>query len=132
MIELESCLELRRKINDIDDKISILRAAILSPKNQVITGMPRSGNTENLIDRYLIRSEMLQIEKEQALNQLSETWNVVQSKTGALTTQEKELLFFRFVEGNAWKKCAYLMNKKYGGWNINKVFSTYRRILKTL
>ena len=130
MRELDVCLDIRRKITEIDEKISVLRAAILSPKNQVITGMPRSGSSDNQIDRYLIRCEKLSQQKEQKLEQLKGAWEVAENKIPNLTEQEKNLLFLRFVEGCAWKKCAFRMNEKYGSWNINKVFRTYRRILK--
>ena len=134
MKELESCLRLRRKINDIDEKIKTLRAAILSPKNQVITGMPRGGNNDNAIERYLVKCEKLQRRKDILLSHQKSIWLDIEDKAKAANIPEQDiyLLYLRFVKGKKWNKCAVKMNKKYGNWNINKVFRIYRRTLDIL
>lgn len=135
MKELDSCLNLRRKINDIDEKIKTLQAAILSPKNQVITGMPRGGNnSDNAIERYLVKLEKLQRLKDNLLSHQKSIWVDIEDKAKAANIPEQDiyLLYLRFVKGKKWNKCAVKMNKKYGNWNINKVFRIYRRTIDIL
>lgn len=128
MKELDRCLSIRKKIKDIDDKIDTLRAAILSPKNQVITGMPRSGNTENAIERYMLKVEKLEARKQKLLSSQTKLWRraLWKMESAQLTIPEKEMLYFRFVEGLSWKKVTYKLNSKYYGWNESKVFRIYR------
>lgn len=135
MKELDECLNIKRKIDEIENKINTLRMAVLSPRNQVITGMPKSvNNTESAMDRFLVKIEKLEQQKESLLNQQKEHWNVVISRAreARISGQEVKLLYIRFVKGYAWKKCSLALQQEYGNWNINKVFRTYRKILNVL
>lgn len=129
MRELNRCLHFVRRIEEIDERICEIRAAILSPKNQRITGMPRGGNTDNAIERYIIQVEKLEGEKENLSQQLTGQWlDLGYTVFKELTAEEKHLLTLRFLKGLPWKKCAKQMNEKYGNWNINKVFRVYGKI----
>lgn len=129
MRELQQCLSIKRDIDDINEKITELQAAIRSPKNQIMTGMPHGGgNNDNAIERYIIRLEHLQQKKNALLEYQSKQWNIAMEKAGDLTAQEAHLLSLRCIEGKPWKHCAAIMNKKYGKWSINKCFRVYGRI----
>lgn len=130
MNELKECLELKRQINRIDEKINELKSAICSPKNQVITGMPRGGNNDNAIDKYLIKLERLKKRRANLQKQQSELWETIKRKAGEITEQEQYLLYIRCVEGFPWNKCCMLMQKKYKKWNLNKCFRIYGKINK--
>lgn len=130
MKELDECLKAKREIDDINEKIDTLRAAILSPKNQVITGMPRGGNNDNAIERYLLKVEKLEKRRTTLINYQLERWELIEDKN--LPEQEQRLLFLRFMLGYSWKKCCARLHEEYGGWNIDKIFRVYRSICKKL
>lgn len=130
MKELQECLEAKRYIDKIDERITELKTVIYSPKNQVITGMPRGGNNENAIEKYLIKLEKLKSRKADLLKYQSEQWGIVKEKAGNISEQEQYLLYIRCVEGYSWQKCVSIMQKKYKNWNINKAFRVYGKINK--
>lgn len=133
MIELDECLRAKRKIAEIEEKIEALKAVILAPKNQVITGMPRGGNSlDNSIDRYMVRLEVLESQKKRMVDYHLKNWVafVEKAEQAGISDQEKHLMFLRFGYGYPWSKCLDVMQSLYGDWNINKVFRVYRRILK--
>lgn len=130
MRELNNCLNLTRRIQEIHSDLYELRVAAQSPKSQVLTGMPHGGGGDNAIERYLIKCEKLEAKKRKLEQQRSEQWNIVlkKAKEANIPEQYLFLLELRFIEGSAWKRCAIVMNKKYGKWNINKVFRVYGKI----
>ena len=130
MRELEKCLEIKREIEDIDEEIIELKSQIASPKNQVLTGMPRGGNNENAMERYLLKVEKLEQRKTNLLKYQAKKWQIALEKLPNISEQEKFMLHIRFIKGKTWKKCARDLNVKYGNWNINKVFRIYRKIIK--
>lgn len=127
MKELQECLNIKRQIDNIDEKIYKLKAVIYSPKNQIITGMPRGGNNENAVDRYLIKLEQLEGKKIDLSKKQKSLWqdSVTRIETN---DQERELLYKRFVQGMPWKRCVFELNSTYGNWNINKAFRIYGKI----
>lgn len=131
MKELQECLNAKRKIDTIDEKIYELRARVFSPKNQIISDMPRSkGGVDNAIEKYIIKLERLQQQKDDMLKYQAQQWQIVQEKTPNIKEQEKQLLYIRFVKGFAWNKCVVELNRQYGNWNVNKAFRIYRKINK--
>lgn len=136
MKELTECLNTRRKINEINDKLYELRASVLSPKSQVITGMPRSGGggDNNAIERYMIRAEKLTEKVERLEAYQAEQWEIVLSraKEARISVRNIELLYYRYVKGLSWKVCTAKMKKKYKWWNINTSFRKHRETLYAL
>lgn len=136
MRELQKCLLLRRKIDEISDRIYELRAKVTSPKNQIITGMPRGGGSnDNVNERYLIRLEYL-IEKRHKLRKYqAKEWIRAKNKIKEYSLDTKtnfeetaNLFFFRYVKGLSWNKCVAKLNTEYGGWNSNKAFRINRKM----
>ena len=132
MREFDYCLQIKREIYDIDEEIYELRLKISAPKNQVITGMPRGGNNENAMDRYVMELERLEKKKANLIKQQQKYFNSALQRIPDATEQEICLLRNRFIQNLPWKKCVSAMNEKkvYGKWNINRVFYTYRKINK--
>lgn len=130
MKELQKCLEIASEIEKIDEKIKELKLLIASPKNQVITGMPRGGNTEHAIEKYLLQVEKEEQKKDKLLKYQAKQWQIALEKLPNISEQEKRMLHNRFIKGMAWKKCAKDLNDTYGNWNINKVFRIYRKLTK--
>ena len=94
--------------------------------------MPRGGNTENAVEKYLEKIEDLENQKTELISYQYEQWRMAIKKMPQLTKQEKSLLHKHFIKGYSWNKCVSKMNEQYKGWTINKVFSTYRRITKNI
>lgn len=136
MEELDKCLELRRKITDLEEKISDIDDRIRFPKAQTISDMPRcSSFGENKIDQYLIQKEKYQNKKLLYETELSMLWNSIEKWLicCGIGQAERYLMYLRFNSGFSWKKCTAIMRNIEGQkWNENKVFRTYRGILKKL
>lgn len=136
MRKLQQCLRLKHKIDEITDEIYELRAKVTSPKNQIITGMPRGGGSnENLNERYLIRLEYLTEKRHKLRKHQSKEWKQAKKELVQLNifdNSEKDeiisLFFWRFVKGLSWKKCVSEMDSKYGNWNINKAFRVHNKV----
>lgn len=133
MIQLDKCLELTRKIKELDQRIEEREARVTAPKCQIITGMPRGGPCEDRIDDYIIMTDRLRDKKKEAERERDRLWDEVIEifKVQNIKADYMHLMFLRFYHGFKWDKCCTLM-KAYcpnGGWNINKVFRVYRKIL---
>ncbi len=132
MKELTECLNTKRKIDEIDEKLYALRVAILSPKAQIITGMPRSqGGDNNAVECYMIKAEKLNAEKETLKAYQMELWSGVMLKCNDVNVPKKDrkLLYLRFIKGLSWKASTAEMQKEYKKWNINTTFRRYRKTL---
>ena len=124
------CLDLRKQITTLTEQLYEIQSVLSSPKNQVITGMPKGkGGESSGFDRLIDRKDLLQEKKEKAENLLCSKWreaNKVLIKAGANAT-DRELMCYRFYGGFPWKQCTKIMQRKYGStWNENKVFRVYR------
>ena len=134
MKELDECLAKRRKIKDIEEDITELKLKVYSPKGQVITGMPRSGNGgASQADRYLMKLEKLEAKKKTKVDDLNVCWdNTVEILSGVQINAETiEMLRFRFYWGYKWEKCAAMMKEQFpqSVWNVNKCFRKYSAVL---
>lgn len=131
---LDTCLSTTRKIKDIEEDILEMRARAMSPKNQVITGMPRGGTAENQSDSYMVKLERLSAKKRKLEFERDSQWDrIVEALLNKNVKMEHiELLRYRFYSGMQWRKCCALMCRDYekSGWNMNKVFRIYRQILR--
>lgn len=134
MCELSICLELIKKIKEKNELILEIKYRTLSPKNQIISDMPRGGGMKtNVMDDYLVKVERLQQTKETFQNLLEHEWNnavKTLEKIGVKDRETVELMKLRFYYGLPWEKCADKMQERYpdGRWNTNKCFRVYRDI----
>ena len=134
MRALDRCLSLRRRLNEIDEKIELLQFNIDSPRSSVISDMPKGGGPRgNPLEEYVIKLEELENKRKRINAVLVELFKEVCStmaKAG-IDDQAREMMKYRFYHGQQWKACAVIMNKKYpqSNWNVNKCFRVYRAIL---
>lgn len=135
MQRLDECLKLARKIREIDEQIVEIKTRAMSPKSQIITGMPKgSGFLGSCTDEYIAKLERLEAEKKRRVKERSLLW----TETVDILLKENvhhehiQLLKYRFFCGLPWKQCCTLMCKNYAdsGYNINKIFRVYRAILQ--
>lgn len=128
---LEKCLELTRQIRDIEGEITELKTALYFPRNQVLTGMPKSGGTGNGVDTMLIKIEKLEKEKKSLKSSQNEVWTNILKKLDECNASDEttNLLKYRFIYGYRWKDCIPIMTALTGEeWNENKVYREYRCI----
>lgn len=125
---LTSCIETRRAIQRNEEKQAVIKAVILSPKSQAITGMPRisGGDPISAIDKYIIKQEALEQQHKELTTLIASQWNTAKQIMQRKGIDEKEIALMRerFYYGKSWNKCAKLLE-----WNENKVFRTYRKVL---
>ena len=134
MRELKELLNVARRLDEIDEQIISLKSVAYSPKNQVITGMPRGGKSENPIEKYVVKIEKLEKRKETLIAYQLEEWYVMKFKLKKFATDEEiHLMFARFVKGLSWEKAVNELNDKFStDWGINKAFRVYGKIKKKL
>lgn len=134
MQELDNCLEYTRDIKAKDEIILEIRYRTLSPKNQIITDMPKGGGgNSNLMDSYLVKIERIERSKDALKEKRKLEWEKAKAKfndTGITNAETVELMRLRFCCGLSWKKCALKMKELYpeSKWNINKCFRVYRDV----
>ena len=135
MYELNECLRLTREIKAVAERLEELRTRAMSPKNQVITGMPKGGGMmHGSNEEYIIKQEKLNRKKERLSEKRSVMWERAYSlmlDKGA-KKDHIELMWLRFYKGLKWAKCCAEMQKKHPNrnYNINLVFRIYRNIAK--
>ena len=121
--ELKSCLETRRDIKEIDLKIAELKGKLYSPKNQIISGMPKAMGGGSLIDSGLIRLELMTEKRKKLEANLNKQWENIQIRDTVryLTETQYELIYLRFYEGSSWKEVMIKLDM-----SSNKVFKMFR------
>ena len=134
MRELDECLRITRKIAETKEKIEELEALSMSPRNQIISDMPRGGGgTMNAAESYIIRKEKLERQLTLLKEERAEVWKIVTDMQHELNQSKKveSMLWFRFCNGYSWKKCVSKLEEKYPAeeWSANKCFRIYRRFL---
>ena len=133
MRELDECLRITRKINEIRERIEELKSMAMTPRNQIISDMPKGGGTMNATENYIIRLEKLESQIKLLQKERAEAWNVVSDMLHELNRREevKTMLWLRFCNGYSWKKCVAKLEEKYPSetWNTNKCFRIYRSFL---
>lgn len=134
MRELDECLRLSRKIAETKEKIEELKALAMSPRNQIISDMPKGGGTINAAESYIIRLEKYEKTLEALRDKRSEEWLKVCEAFAVYNHRKAEiktLLWLRFCNGYSWKRCIDEMAKVFPNetWNANKCFRLYRGFL---
>ena len=134
MQKLDECLAKTRRIKELEEEIEEIRERAMSPRNQIITGMPRSSGGQNQSESYIVMIER----REAAIDRLTKNRDQLWDETVDFLRGKNVnhvyimLLRYRFYCGLPWQKCCDLMCEEdpTGKWNINKVFRVYRSILR--
>lgn len=133
---LSDCLELRRKITKLEEKLEEISDCIRYPKSQTMSDMPRgAASTISPIERYIIKQDEYQNDKLLLENTLRLKWNEVNRLLVecGVDKPERYLMYLRFHNGYSWRKCTATMENMVGTkWNENKTFRTYRKIILLL
>lgn len=136
MKELDQLLEIHRGIDILRDNLAMRRYNITAPRRNIISDMPKGGRRFNEIEEYITHSETMHNNLKKLVETLKIKWLIFLNNYAEinLTDEERKLLQLRFVRGKKWKLCAKQMNILYPnkGWNENKVFRTYKNIVKKI
>ena len=136
MQELNECLNLAREIKEKRELLAEMQYRSISPKNQILSGMPRGGGAQlNQIERNLIQSEKLKKAIRALEHERLETWKCATfrlKKAGVTNDEHIKLLEMRFFYGFSWKKCNAIVTNLFPNskWDINKCFRVYRASLR--
>ena len=104
----------------MQDQILSLREQIISPKNQVITGMPRGGNgSGDKIGEIISRVDELERKYLSKCKLLLEECESIEKAIETLESRERLLIRYKYIEGLKWRKVAEKMN--YSEENIYKL-----------
>lgn len=136
MKELEQLLELNRDIDILRDNLSMRRYSVTAPRRNIISDMPKGGRRYNEIEEYITHSETMHNDLKKLAETLKIKWLIFLNNYAEinLTVEERNLLELRFMQGYKWKVCATQMDILYPneGWNENKVFRTYKNIIRKI
>ena len=131
MRQLDECMKLRERINKKNEEIIELKTKIMSPKNQIISDMPRGGKQSNSIEAYIIKYEKLEHRKTALMNELEEKWQAIDMSD--LSDAQCKLLHLRYYCGLEWKKCSRIMCEVVGKkFNENRCYREHRNALDIL
>lgn len=131
---LSELFEIRKAIIEKKERLN----EICSPplKGQVITGMPKGGETLNATETFLERKEKLQTEIQSLFDSLDTKWNLFENECerSNMTNEEIVLLKLRYYYGFSWKKVQNCLQKQFPkkNWNKNLVFRKRRQALDKL
>jgi hypothetical protein len=136
-MRLRECLRLRRKINDLEMRISEVRTVFLSPKVQLLTFTPSSSSGGfNTFERFLIKLDELEEKRLYLEKEINEIWDFAETELHEKEIKSKHimLLKLRFYYGLSWWKCCEKMRKLFPSekWTEAKIYKIYSNITKEI
>ena len=136
-MKLRECLRLRRKINDLEMRISEVRTVFLSPKVQLLTFTPSSSSSGfNTFERFLIKLDELEEKRLCLEKEINEIWDFAETELHEKEIKSKYimLLKLRFYYGLSWWKCCEKMRKLFPSekWTEAKIYKIYSNITKEI
>ena len=116
------------ELEQIKEQILSIKALILSPKNQVITGMPRGGGgNSDKIGEVLCKIEHLENKYLDKYNQLLREREKIEEAISTLESKERLLIRYRYIDGNAWEDIADKLN-----YSIDNIYKLHGKILQKI
>ena len=134
MRELDECLRITRMIAETKEKIEELEMAVMSPRSQAISDMPKGGGgTINAIESYILKKEKLEGQIDSLQEERAVEWCKVCGYLEMFNQKKttKTMLWLRFCKGYSWNKCVSKLSEAYPDerWSANKCFRIYRDFL---
>lgn len=118
------CIEL----DQLSEQITEVKSKMLSPKNQVITGMPRggSGNSDK-IGEVLCKVERLEGKYLDKYNQLLQEREKIEDAIAPLESKERLLIRYRYIYGYSWEVISEKLK-----YSIDNVYKLHGKILQKI
>ena len=113
----------------IKDQIETIKSAMLSPKNQIITGMPRGGGgkSHDRIGDVLSKIERLEQKYLDKCNQLLQEREKIENAISPLESRERMLIRYKYFELLAWEEVAAKL-----GCSVDNVYKLHGKILQKI
>lgn len=131
--ELKEIMKIHDDIKAIDERIEEIRTRIESPKNQIISDMPRGGSSENVLEKALVKIERLETRKMFLHEMIVSKWHICEDFLNSCNIPDKQMVLmqYRYFYGLPWSKCVKEMKNEYPDemWNENKVFRLHRQTI---
>jgi DNA-directed RNA polymerase sigma subunit (sigma70/sigma32) len=123
--ELRNYKYICEEMEQIQDQIISLRSKILSPKSQVINGMPRggSGNGDRIGEVICKINELENMYQDKHLALLSLREDI-ERVLEPLECKERLLIRYRYIDGMTWGAIADKMN-----YTVDNVYKLHGKIL---
>lgn len=127
---LSECYELTKQIKELEEKILEIETVLYSPRNQIISDMPKGGGgTESTVDKLLYKLDQLKEKRKEIKQAHAEKWKEISKMLCCCTYDEKMLFKLRFYYGLEWKACSIVMsNETHRKWDENRIFRVYRSV----
>lgn len=114
-----------QEIEQLEEQIKSLRLMILSPKNQIITGMPtgKGGNGDKIGDA-LCKIERLEARYNKKIEQLLREREKIECVIETLDCRERLLIRHKYIDGLTWEETATKLN-----YSLDNTYKLHRTIL---
>lgn len=123
-----------KRLKREEEKLSTLQIKAGVPRTSVFSDMPKGGgSTINAFDQYLIDQEELEKKIRVLKGRMNRQWEkaLKQMQYSNIDEQSQKMMYYRFVKGMQWEKCATQLAKDFPDckWNVGKCFRRYREVL---
>lgn len=130
---LKECERLRRKIQDIDEKIEKINTILYYPKCQDLSGMPKGeGSGESIIDKLITKKGKLEATKANIVKEQNNKWSIIEKacNNAHISKTDIMLIKLRYYHGLPWKSVKLKLCDYTGQeWNDNKIFRVHHSVL---
>lgn len=123
---LNSIYRMQKRSADIDERIQTLKALIY-PKAQTISDMPRGGKTVNSIESYAENIEYWEDKKKSIQTYIDELKKEAETELHRInaSADEIKLIKYKYYLAMTWKDTSVAMN-----WTLGKCYSVHNRLFK--
>lgn len=127
--ELREYRFLKKELKKLEDRIRELKSERLSPKNQIITGMPRGSNsTPDKFGEVMIQLERLELKAMATYVKLLRACERIENAIETLEDSKERLLMrSRYIDCMSWKDIAKEMN-----YSVENIYKLHGQILEKL
>ena len=129
MVEvLKNYKHITDEIKHIEEEIHILRSRAMSPRQPIISDMPKGSPIENdAMAALMVKFEELEEKYKVLLNDLLDKQRDIESIIESLDPLERELIRYRYIDGWSWHK----IQIKFG-CSRRTIFRLHSKILKKI
>lgn len=125
--ELREYLNLKRELNQLNDRIKELRTIAESASAQKLTGMPGAHSDDSSVERNLIRISEMQDRYNKNLHRMLEEQERIEEAIARLPSLERQIIRYRYMDGYHWEQICILI-----GYEWTQTHEHHSRALRML
>lgn len=108
---LKNYKHVKNEIGHIEEEITLLRERAMSPRQPIISDMPKGSPIENdKMAALMIKFEELEKKYKNLLDQLLEQQSIVEKLIESLEPFERDLIRYRYIDNLPWFKIQQKLN----------------------